>query len=91
MRWKTNRLPWQESQVRSTNWTWATSRSMAGVMVRRGVRIAFELFLYLAHQFLESSGEPVLANHKTRQLHHTERKRRWSVATAFESRRCTRL
>ena len=29
-----------------------------------GARGAFELFLDLAHRFLESNGEPVLANHK---------------------------
>ena len=34
------------------------------LMVRRGGRSAFELFLYLAHRFLESNGEPVLANHE---------------------------
>jgi hypothetical protein len=33
-------------------------------MVRRGARSAFELFLSLAHRFLEGNGEPVLANHK---------------------------
>lgn len=34
------------------------------LMVRRGARGAFELFLYLAHRFFESNGEPVLANHE---------------------------
>ncbi len=34
------------------------------LMVRRGARGAFELFLYLAHRFLESNGEPVSAEHK---------------------------
>jgi hypothetical protein len=29
-------------------------------MVRRGARSEFELFLYFAHQFLESNGKPVL-------------------------------
>ena len=34
------------------------------LMVRRGARSAFELFLYLAHRFLEGHGEPVLAEHE---------------------------
>lgn len=41
-----------------------TEPSRCPLMVRRGARGAFELFLYLAHRFLESNGEPVLANHK---------------------------
>ena len=34
------------------------------LMVRRGARRAFELFVYLAHRFLESPGKPVSANHE---------------------------
>jgi hypothetical protein len=34
------------------------------LMVRRGARSAFELFLWLAHRFLEDNGEPVLVDYK---------------------------
>ncbi len=34
------------------------------LMVRRGARGAFELFLYIAHRFLKSTGEPVSADHE---------------------------
>lgn len=34
------------------------------LMVRRGARRAFELFLHLAHQFLDGSGEPVIVDHE---------------------------
>lgn len=34
------------------------------LMVRRGARGAFELFLYLADRFLENNGQPVVADHK---------------------------
>ncbi|NLX98143.1 MAG: hypothetical protein GXY83_18435 [Rhodopirellula sp.] len=33
------------------------------LMVRRGARRAFELFLHLAHQFFHNNGQPVLVDH----------------------------
>jgi hypothetical protein len=40
-----------------------TESGRCPLMVRRGARSAFELFLHLAHQFLDGGGEPVLVDH----------------------------
>ncbi len=41
-----------------------TEPGRCSLMVRRGARGAFELFLHLAHRFLEGNGEPVETEHE---------------------------
>lgn len=41
-----------------------TEPSRCPLMVRRGARSAFELFLYLAHRYFDGHGQPVLASHQ---------------------------
>ncbi len=41
-----------------------TEPSRCPLMVRRGARSAFELFLYLAHRYFEYHGQPVVASHQ---------------------------
>ncbi len=40
-----------------------TNADRCPLMVRRGARASFEVFLYLAHRFLEGNGKPVLAEY----------------------------
>jgi len=42
-----------------------TQADRCPLMVRRGARGAFALFLYLAHQYLKNNGEPVLVDYDT--------------------------
>jgi hypothetical protein len=62
---KVSSLPTKEAPAqRKLDLGYFTEPDRCPLMVRRGARSAFELFLYLAQHFLERSDEPVLANHK---------------------------